>query len=138
MYPATIVLPDELSEAYAAFALHLYDEIEEPAMVFHTATDEVGSTSDEVMAMGGTAHQVVEFIATIATTDEDGAAPRFAYGIEQLLYQHMQQVISALRWAIVDALALRGGAGAQFVDGEIFHDGDFIDEDEDENEDFLT
>lgn len=138
MYPATIALKYELSEPYAAFALHLYDEIEEPAMVFHTATDEVGCTSDEVMAMGGTAHQAVEFLATIATTDEDGAAPRFAYGIEQLLYQHMQQVISTLRWAVVDALALRCGAGAQFVYGKIFHDGDFIDEDEDENEDFLT
>ena len=124
MYPATVVLPDELSEAYAAFALHLHDEIEELAMVFHTATDEVGSTSDEVMAMGGTAHQVVEFLATIATTDEDGAAPRFAYEIEQLLYQHMQQVISALRWAVVDALALRGGAGGKFGYGKVFHDGD--------------
>jgi hypothetical protein len=119
MYPATVVLPDELSEPYAAFALHLYDEIEEPAMVFHAATDEVGCTSDEVMAMGGTAHQVVEFLATIATTDEDGAAPRFAYGIEQLLYQHMQQVISALRWAIVDALALRCGACGEFGNGKI-------------------
>jgi hypothetical protein len=105
-------------------------------MVFHAATDEVGSTSDEVMAMGGAAHQAVEFFAAIATTDEYGAPPRFAYGIEQLLYQHMQQVISALRWAIVDALALRCGAGAQFGYGKVFHDGDFIDEDE--NEDFLT
>ena len=121
MYPATVVLPDELSEPYAAFALHLYDEIEEPAMLLHTATDEVGSTSDEVMAMGGAAHQVVEFLATIATTDKDGAAPRFAYRIEQLLYQYMQQMVSTLRWAIVDALALRCGAGAQFGYGKIFH-----------------
>ena len=121
MEPAATALPYQLSEPYAAFALHLYDEIEEPAMVFHAATDEVGSTSDEVMAMGGAAHQAVEFLATIATTDEDGPAPRFAYGIEQLLYQHMQQVISALRWAVVDALALRCGAGAQFGYGKIFH-----------------
>ena len=40
--------------------------------------------------------------------------------------------------AIVDALAQRRGAGGEFGNGKIFHDGDFIDEDEDENEDFLT
>ena len=107
-------------------------------MVLHWATDKVSSTPDEMMAMGGTAHQVVEFFTAVTTWHQYGAAPCFAYGIEQLLYQYMQQMVSTLRWAIVDALALRGGASAQFVYGKIFHDGDFIDEDEDEDEDFLT
>ena len=80
----------------------------------------------------------VEFLAAVARGHHDGLSPRFADGVKELLHQYVQQVVCTLRWAVVDALALRCGAGGKFGYGKVFHDGDFIDEDEDENEDFLT
>ena len=57
-----------------------------------------------------TAHEGVQLLAAVARGDHDGFAPRLADGVEELVYEYVQQIIGALGGAVVDALALRRGA----------------------------
>ena len=95
--------------------LHLLDEIEQAAVVGLIASDEVGSTAQHMMAVLRPTHEGIEFLATVATAHYDGLTPCLAYGVEELVYEYVQQVVSTLCRAVVDALALRCGAGAQFI-----------------------
>ena len=86
MEPAIVVLCDELGEADVALPLHLYDELEQATVIVAVAGDEVGSAAEEVVAMLGATHEVVELAAAVAAAHDDGLAPRLAYGVEELVY----------------------------------------------------
>ena len=84
--PAVVVLCYQLGEADLSRLLHLYDELEQAAVVGSVPGDEVGSAAEEVVAVLGTAHEVVELPAAVAAAHDDGLAPRFTYGVEELVY----------------------------------------------------
>ena len=86
MYPAVVVLCDELGEADLSRLLHLDDELEQAAVVGSVTCDEVGCAAEEVMAMLGTAHEGVELLAAVATAHDDGLTPRLTYGVQELVY----------------------------------------------------
>ena len=86
MNPAAVALPDQLRETYLPLLLHLLDELEQAAVVGTVAGNDIGSTPEEVVAVLGTTHQLVELLAAIATAHHDGFAPRLADGIKELLY----------------------------------------------------
>ena len=111
MDPSSIVLEDELGELDTSLLLHPLYEAEQLAVVRPVATDEVGRTAYEVMAVLGTTHQLVQLLAAVARGYHDGLAPRFADGVEQLLHEHVQQMVCTLGRAVIDALTLRRGAG---------------------------
>ena len=110
MNPPSIALPNKLSKPNLPLLLHLLDELEQTTVVGSVTSDDVGSTSEHVMAVLHTPDERVEFLASISTADHDGLAPRFADGVKELLHQYVQQVVCSLRWAFVDALAQRGSA----------------------------
>ena len=114
MNPTSIALPYQLREAYLPLLLHLLDELEQTAMVGSVTSDDIGGAAEEVVAVLHTPDEGVEFLTAVARGHHDGLSPRFADGVEELLYQYVQQVVCTLRWAVVDALAQRGSAGAQF------------------------
>ena len=115
MYPAAVVLKDELGELDAALLVHLLYEFEETSMVGLVAScNDIGRAAEDVVAVLRAAHEFVELLAAVAAGDDDGSAPRFTYGVEELFYKYVQQVVCTLRWAVVDALAQRRGAGGQF------------------------
>ena len=121
MYPSPIALKDKLGEAYLSLALHLLYELEQAAVIGLVACDDIGCATEHVVAVLHTPDERVEFLTSIATADHYRLTPRLAYGVQQLLYQHMQQVIGALGRAVVYALALRRGASGQLLNGKIFH-----------------
>ena len=86
MEPTIVVLCDELGEADLSRLLHLYDELEQAAVVGSVPGDEVCSAAEEVVAVLGTAHEVVELTAAVAAAHDDGLAPRLAYGVQELVY----------------------------------------------------
>jgi len=90
-------------------------------MVGPVACNDIGCATQHVVTVLHTPDERVELLAAIARGHHDGLAPRFADGVKELVYEYVQQVIGALRRAVVYALAQRGSAGAQFVYGKIFH-----------------
>ena len=86
MNPSSIALKDELSELDAPLLLHLHDEAEQTAVVGPVTSNNIGRTAEDVVAILGTTHQGVELLAAVATTDHNRLAPRFAYGVEELVY----------------------------------------------------
>ena len=86
MYPAVVVLCDELGEADLSRLLHLDDELEQTAMVGPVTGNDIGSAAEEVMAMLGTAHEGVELLAAVAAAHDNGLVPRLAYGVQELVY----------------------------------------------------
>lgn len=86
MYPAAVGLPNQLGEADATLLLHLLDETEQTAVVGTVAGNDIGSTPEEVVAVLGTTHKLVELLAAIATAHHDGFAPRLADGVKELIY----------------------------------------------------
>ena len=91
-------------------------------MVGLVARNDIGSAAKDMVTILHTPDERVELLAAVARGYHDGLTPRFADGVEELLYQYVQQVVCTLRWAIVDALAQRGSAGGQFGYTEMFHD----------------
>ena len=81
MYPSSVALPDELRKLDAPLLLHLHDEAEQTAVVGPITSNNIGGTAEDVVAILGTAHQGVDLLATVATTDHNRLAPRFAYGV---------------------------------------------------------
>ena len=86
VYPTITFFCNKLCELEVTLLLHLHDELEQLAVVGTVAGDEVGGTPEDVVAVLGTTHERVELLAAVATADNDGLAPRFAYGVEELLY----------------------------------------------------
>ena len=119
MYPATIVLKDELGEAYLPLALHLLYEVEQPAVVGLVARYQVGSAAQQVVTVLCPTHERVEFLAAVATGHHYRLAPRLAYGVEELLHEHVQQMVCTLGRTVINALTLRRSAGTQFGNGKI-------------------
>ena len=115
MNPPSIALPNKLSKPNLPRLLHLLYEFEQAAMIGPITSDDIGCATQHVMAVLHTPDERVELLAAVATAHHDGLAPRFADGVKELLYQYMQQVVGALRWAIVDALAQRRGTGGEFL-----------------------
>ena len=83
MYPA---LPDELGEADAPLLLQLLYELEQAAVIITAACDEVGSTTQHVMAVLRSTHKRVELLAAVATADHYRLSPCLAYGVKELVY----------------------------------------------------
>lgn len=85
------------------------------------AYGDVGRTAQDVVAVCDTAHELVEPRAAVARGDHNGTTPRFADGVEELFYEHVQQVICCLGRTVVDAFAQCSGTGGEFLDGKVFH-----------------
>ena len=111
MNPAAVALPYQLRETYLPLLLHLLDELEQATVVGTVAGDDIGRTAEEVVAVLHASDERVEFLAAVARGHHDRFSPRFADGVEELVYEYVQQVVCTLRWAVVDALAQRRGAG---------------------------
>ena len=121
MNPTAVALPDELSELDAPLPVHLLDELEQTAVVGSVASDDIGCTAEDMVTILYASDERVELLASVATTDHDRLSPRLADGVEELVYEYVQQVVCTLRRAIVNALAQRGSAGGEFGDTKIFH-----------------
>ena len=80
MYPATIVLKDELGESYLPLALHLPYEVEQATVVRLVACDNVSSAAQEVVTVLCSTYKCIELLAAVARGDHDGLTPRLAYG----------------------------------------------------------
>ena len=119
MNPAAIALPDELREAYLPLLLHLLDEFEQTAVVSLVTSDDVGGAAKDMVTVLHAPDERVELLAAVARGHHNGFSPRFADGVKELVYEYVQQVVCTFRWAIVDALAQRRGAGTQFGNGKI-------------------
>ena len=76
-----------------------------------------------MVAVRGAAYECVELWAAVAAGYHYGLTPRLAYGVEEFSYEHVQQVVCTLGWAVVDALTQRRGAGNHFFKTKIFHKG---------------
>ena len=63
VYPA---LPDELGEADAPLLLQLLYEAEQAAVIIAVACNEVGSTAQQVVAVEGATHQLVQLLAAVS------------------------------------------------------------------------
>ena len=119
MYPAPIALPDELGKPNLPLLLHLSDEVEQATVVGLRACNQVCRATQHVVTVLRAAHERIQLLTSIAAADYDRCSPRLTYGVEKLLNQYMQQVICTRWWAVVDALALRRGAGGKFGNGKI-------------------
>ena len=86
MNPTSIALPDELREANLPRLLHLLYELEQPAMVGPVACDDISRATQHVVTVLHTPDEGVEFLAAVARGHHDGLAPRFADGVEELVY----------------------------------------------------
>ena len=86
MYPPSTALPDELSKAYLALLLHLHDEAEQLAMVGTVACDDIRSTAEDMVTILHATDKRVELLAAVARGHHDGLSPRFADGVEELVY----------------------------------------------------
>ena len=115
MEPAAIAFPNQLGEADLSRLLHLYNEVEQAAMVVAVTGDEIGSTAQQVVTVRGATDEVIQLAAAVAAAHHDGFTPRLTYGVEELLHQGVQQLIGALSGPVVDTLALRRSASAQFL-----------------------
>jgi hypothetical protein len=110
-----------LGKLDAPLPVHLLYEFEQTAMVGSVTSNDIGCTAEEVVTILDSPNERVELLAAVARGHHDGLSPRFADGVEELLYQYVQQVVCTLRWAVVDALAQRRGAGGQFFNTKVFH-----------------
>ena len=119
MNPTSIALPNKLSKPNLPRLLHLLDEFEQAAMVGSVTSNDICCTTQHVVAVLHTPDERIELLAAVARGHHDGLSPRFADGVEELVYEYVQQMICTLRWAVVDALAQRRGTGAQFGYGKI-------------------
>ena len=86
MNPSPVALKDELGEAYLSLLLHLLYEFEQTAMVGSVTSDDIGSTAEHVVAVLHTPDERVEFLTAVARGHNDGLSPRFADGVEELVY----------------------------------------------------
>ena len=86
MYPTSVALPYQLSEAYLPLLLHLLDELKQPSVVSLIACDDVCRATKDMVAILHATHERVEFLTSISTADHDGLAPRLAYGVKELFY----------------------------------------------------
>ena len=84
--PAVVVFCDELGEADAALLLHLLYHAEQATVVVTVTRYNIGSAAEQVVAVLGTAHEVVELTAAVAAAHDDGLAPRLTYGVKELVY----------------------------------------------------
>ena len=89
MYPAAIALPDELREAYLPLLLHLLYQLEQAAVVGFVAGNDVGRAAQHMVTVLYATHEFVEFLTAVSRGYHDGLAPRFAYGVEELLHQYV-------------------------------------------------
>ena len=65
MEPTIVVFCDELGEADLSCLLHLHDELEQAAVVGPVASDDIGSTAEEVVAVLDASNERVEFLAAV-------------------------------------------------------------------------
>ena len=86
MYPATIALPNELREAYLSLLLHLPYEVEQLAVLRFRACYKVCCTSQQMVTILCSTHELIQLFAAVSTTDYDRCSPRLAYGVKELLY----------------------------------------------------
>ena len=78
-------------------------------------------TPHDMVTVGDSAHGGVQCWAAVARGDDDGCAIAAAYGVEQLLYKDGEHPLCRTGRRVVDGQALGGGAGGQFLNGEMLH-----------------
>ena len=66
MYPPSIVLKDELGEAYLPRLLHLLDELEQAAVVRSIPSNDISSTAKDMVTILHTPDERVELLAAVA------------------------------------------------------------------------
>ena len=66
MYPTSVALPNQLSEAYLPLLLHLLYEFEQTTVVSLVARDEVGSAAEQVMAVLCPTYKCIKLFAAVA------------------------------------------------------------------------
>ena len=81
MDPSPVAFPNQLGELDTSLPVHPLYEAEQLAVVRPVATDDVGRTAYEVVAVLGTTHQLVQLLAAVARGYHDGLSPRFADGV---------------------------------------------------------
>ena len=74
-----------------------------------------------MVTVGDSAHGGVQCWSAVARGDDDGCAVAAAYGVEQLLYKDGEHPTCRTGRRVVDGQALGGGAGGQFLNGEMLH-----------------
>ena len=90
-------------------------------MVGPVTGNDIGCAAEEVMTMRGATDEGVELLAAVARGDHNGLAPCLAYGVQELVYEDVEQVVGTLVRAVVDALAQRRGTSGEFGYTKIFH-----------------
>ena len=86
MNPAAVALPYQLRETYLPLLLHLLYELEQAAVIGSVTSNDIGRTAEHVVTVLHTPNERVEFLAAVARGYHDGLAPRFADGVEELVY----------------------------------------------------
>ena len=86
MHPPPVALPNQLGKLDAPLLMHLLYYFEQLAMIGSVTSNNIRSTTEEMVAILGTAYQGVELFAAIATAHHDRLAPRFAYRVKELVY----------------------------------------------------
>ena len=86
MYPTSIALPNELRETYLPLLLHLLYHLEQAAVVGSVASYDIGRATQHVVAVLHAPNERIELLAAVSTADYDGLSPRFADGVEELVY----------------------------------------------------
>ena len=92
MNPAAIALKDELGKLDAPLPVHLLYELEQAAVIGLVACDDIRRAAEHVVTVLHTPNERVEFLTAVARGHHDGLAPRFADGVEELVYEYVQQV----------------------------------------------
>ena len=101
--------------------LNVCDEVEELTVVLYGSRSDICRTSYDMVAVGDSTYGGVQCRAAVARGDDDGCAVAAAYGVEELFYEDGEHLTCCMGWGVVDGQTLGGGAGGQFLDGEMLH-----------------
>ena len=81
MYPTSVALPYQLSEAYLPLLLHLLYELEQATMVGLVASNNICRATKDMVTVLHTADERIELLASVSAADNYRLSPRFAYGV---------------------------------------------------------
>ena len=81
MYPTSVALPYQLSEAYLPRLLHLLYEFEQATMVGLVASNNICRATKDMVTVLHTVDERIELLASVSAADNYRLSPRFAYGV---------------------------------------------------------
>ena len=90
MNPAAVAFPYQLGKLDAPLPVHLLYELEQAAVIGPVARNDVGCATEEMMTILYASDERVELLAAVARGHHDRLAPRFADGVEELVYEYVQ------------------------------------------------